>query len=193
MRYTLLALLVVALPLRAESDKDFFPLKVGTKWTYNVSSGQDKIIVTALKEEKVGEQMCTRIEWKLKDMAFSSEHVAVLKDGIYRLKMDDKKVEPPVCFFKAAAKKGEPWSQDFKLGDSAAKSKCEVSTEDVEVPAGKFEKALVVFGEAIGMGEEVPTRTRAWYARKTGMVKQVIDSGDATVTLELEKMESPKD
>jgi hypothetical protein len=193
MRYTLLALLVFALPVRADSDKDFFPLKVGTKWTYKIGTGQDKITVTALKQEKVGQQMCTLVEWKLKDQAFSTEHVAVLKDGIYRFKMADKNVEPPLCFLKSAAKKGEPWSQEFKLGDTAAKSKYELSVEDVEVPAGKYENALVILGEAIEKKEETTTRTRVWYAKNTGMVKQVIDSGDATLTLELEKMESPKD
>src|SRR5262249_28524902 len=148
------------------------PLKIGTTWTYTITTQQkDKtekqvntFILTAIKEDKVGNQACVKFEAKLGEEVVSSEHVAILNDGVYRFKFGDKTIEPPICFFNASSKKGESWSQDFKVGDVGATVKYEMGVEDVEVRAGKFKDALVAKAEATEkVGEEKKTtKTTIW-------------------------------
>src|SRR5688500_12515474 len=66
MRAALLSLFVLAAPARAD-DADYYPLKVGTRWTYRVAGQGAKLVVTAAREEKVGDQACVRLEGKLRD------------------------------------------------------------------------------------------------------------------------------
>jgi hypothetical protein len=188
MRSAFLSLFVIAVPaFAADEDKDYYPLKIGTKWTYKIAGQEDKFVVTAVKEEKVGEQNCVKIEAKLKDQLVASEHVAIRNDGVYRFKFGDQVIEPEICFLKASSKKGDSWKHDFKIGETKATGKYEVDVEDVEVPAGKFKDAIVIRAEATEKDEV--TKTTIWYAKKTGMVKQVIEIGAVKIALELEKME----
>src|SRR5258708_29636978 len=103
---TLLTLVVLALPVvAADDDKDFYPLKIGTKWTYKLTGQEGKFVVTALAEEKVGEAACVKFEAKLKDQLVGTEHIALLKDGFHRFKYSDMTIEPPICFCNPVAKK----------------------------------------------------------------------------------------
>ncbi len=192
MRFALLFLFVFAVPTSAaEEDMAYYPMKVGTKWTYKLND--QEMIVTATSAEKVGMQDCVKFEFKLKDRVVGTEHNAILKDGVYRFKFSDDAIEPAICFFKATAKKGEPWTQDFMIGDAKATGKYEMDTEDVEVPAGKYEKALLVRGEAIEKAGDatVVTKTTMWYVKNVGMVKQVITKDGLRIVVELQKMEEP--
>jgi hypothetical protein len=203
MRAALLTLLVLAAPVSAaDADKEYYPLKVGTTWSYTLTTQQEKktekvvdtYVLTALKEDKVGEQPCVVFEAKVGGKMVATEHIAILKDGVYRLKFSDQSIEPAVCFFKAAAKKGDTWTQDFKVSETAATGKYEMDVEDVEVRAGKFKGALVVRGEAIEKAgaDKKTTKTTIWFAKNYGMVKQVIIMDDLRIILELEKMDEPK-
>ena len=196
MRAAILSLIAFAAPvMAADDDKAYYPLKVGTKWTYKIDGQDDRFIIVAIKEEKIAEQMCMKLEAKLKDQLVASEHLAVLKDGVYRFKFNDSAIEPPICFFKPSAKKGEKWTQAFKVADQNATGKYEMDVEDVEVPFGKYKDALVVRGDAIEKvaDKDVVTKTTIWYAKNVGMVKQVITSGEMRIALILENMEAPKE
>jgi hypothetical protein len=197
MRLALFAIVLSAAPaLGADSDKDYYPLKVGTKWTFKLSGQTEKFVLSAVKEEKVGTQDCVKVEARLGDQLKGSEHIAVLNDGVYRFKYGDQAIEPPVCFFRPSGKKGVSWPFSFKFGPNTATGKFEMDVEDVEVPAGKFPGAFVVRAEANekpAMGEaEMRSTTTIWLAKHVGIVKQVITIGDTRITLELEKMEEPK-
>jgi hypothetical protein len=145
MRNALFTLLISAFPISAATEPaSHYPLKVGSKWTYRVGDKDDKFVVTAMKEEKVGLQPCMVIEAKLKDMVVATEHIAALKDGIYRFKIGEQAIEPSINIFKSGVKKGDSWMQDFKVGDIAARAKFTVDIEDVEVPAGKYKDAIVI-------------------------------------------------
>lgn len=191
MRAALLTLLALAVTVRAaDGDKEYYPMKIGTTWTYKVNGKTDKFVVTAVKSEKVGEQDCVKFEAKLNDQLVGSEHVAILKDGLYRFKFNDDAIEPAICFFKASGKKGDSWQQDFKVGGAKATGKYMLDEGDVEVPAGKYPGSLIIKADAIE--GEMTTKTTIWFAKNVGMVKQEISMGEVKITLELEKMDEPK-
>ena len=194
---SLIAFLVLASPaLAAEEEKPFYPMKIGTIWTYKLGGQEDKYIFTAVKEEKIGEQPCVVFEAKFKDEMIASEHVAVLKDGIHRLKFGKEVIEPSICFLKPTTKKGDSWTQEFKVGEVSASAKFTIDIEDVEVPAAKYKDAVVVRTETTEKAKkdakETTTKTTVWFVKEVGMVKQIIDLGDDKITLELEKIEMPK-
>src|SRR5262245_15783289 len=185
-----LLVLIVVLPTMAQdADKPLYPLEVGTKWTYQVAKQTDSFVMTAAKAEKVGEQDCVKLEARLKGQVVATEHVAVLKDGIYRYKFNEAAIDPPLCFCKLPAKKGEKWEAKFTTGGKNGTAKFETFEDEVEVPAGKF-KAIIVRGEITE--NEVPIKTALWFAPGHGMVRQVVEIGDEQpIVLELEKMEAP--
>ena len=191
MRAAVFSLLILGTPaIQAADDKDNFPLAVGTQWTYKLGDKGDKFVITTLKSAKVGAQDCVVFEAKLNGKFAASEHVAVLKDGVYRFMYGEKSFEPPICFFKPSAKKGDSWQQEYKIGDTKGTIKFAVDVQDVEVPAGKFKDVLVVNVEATEM--DSISKTTVYYAKNHGMVKQIIIDGDKPIVLELEKMEVPK-
>jgi hypothetical protein len=186
---TTAALLALILPAAAQDDKPLYPLKVGMKWNYKVKDQEEKFVITAAKEEMVGDQNCVKLEARLKDQVVASEHVAVLKDGIYRFKFDDKTIEPPVCFCKLPATKGQKWEVKFKVAGKEGVAKFESGEEEINVPAGKFQ-AVVIKGEVIE--DSVPIKMTLWFAPGAGIVRQVIDGGgQQPIVLELESIERP--
>ena len=182
-------MLALILPAAAQDDKPLYPLKVGTKWNYKVKDQEEKFVVSATKEEMVGDQMCVKLEARLKDQIVASEHVAILKDGIYRFKFDDKTIEPPVCFCKLPATKGQKWEVKFKVAGKDGVAKFESGEEEISVPAGKFQ-TVVISGEVVE--DSVPIKTSLWFAPGSGIVRQVIDGGgQQPIILELESIERP--
>jgi len=191
MRSAFLLFTFLAMPAQAaDADALFFPMKIGTQWTYRVAGQEDRMIVTAVKEEKVGAQACVRFERKLSQIVISVEQVAILEDGCYRLKSQGSAIEPAICFLKASAKKGDTWKQEIKIGDAMAATHYELDVEDVVVPAGMYSGALVV--RAVTSDKGATTKATAWYAKGIGMVKQTIEIAGAQTTLELEKVEIPR-
>lgn len=196
---TLLTLFVLTLPVAAaDDDKDFYPLKIGTKWTYKLAGQEGKFVVTALAEEKVGDVACVKFDARLKDQSVGTEHVAFMKDGFYRFKYGDQTIEPAICFCKPGAKKGDSWKVDFKIGETKASVRYDADYADVKVPAGEFKNALVIRAEAAekmvvdGKETEQITKTTIWFVKGKGMVKQTIDLGQAKVELELETIDEAK-
>ncbi len=197
---TLLCLFVVAAPsFAADNDKDYFPLKIGTKWTYKVEGKDARFVVTAVGDEKVGAVACVKLEARLMDQVVGTEHVAWRKDGLCRYKFSDMGIEPAICFLKAGAKKGDSWKHDFKVGQVKANVRYEVDFADAKVPAGEFKNAMIIKAvaaekaEVEGKGDQI-INTTIWYVKGKGMVKQSIDfvGTDIKVRLELESIDEPK-
>lgn len=188
MRAVLLSLLFIAIPAMAD-DAEYYPVKIGTQWTFKIGEQADRFVWTAVKTEKVGTQECIVFEGKLKDQVVGSEHVAILKNGIFRFKLGENVIDPPVCFFKSNAK-GESWKQDFKLGETSTSAKYTASIEDVEVPAGKYKDAILIQTEASDKDAQV--KASIWFVKNVGMVKQSFEFGNVKYSLVLEKMEEPK-
>src|SRR6185312_16122495 len=79
----------------------YFPMEVGTTWSYRVGESRFKVKVT--KHEKIGDVMAAKLEtFGDKDKLISSEHVAVTSDvdgqKVVRVAEQGKVLTPPVAF-----------------------------------------------------------------------------------------------
>src|SRR6478672_2213631 len=65
------------------TDSAYYPLKVGSSWTYK-GPANTTLVNKVAKHEKVGDVMCARIETSVGGNTVAYEHISVAKDGIYR-------------------------------------------------------------------------------------------------------------
>src|SRR5436305_2098798 len=101
MRVALLSLLILAgVAGAAEEEKEYYPMKLGTTWTYKIDTQVDRLTISTVSTENVGTQECVKFEAKLKNQVIGSEHNAVLKGDVYRFKFGENAIEPPICFLK---------------------------------------------------------------------------------------------
>jgi hypothetical protein len=164
---------------------------VGNQWVYKAANGQ-KTIIRATKEEKIGEVNCIKLESVVNNKVVASEHLAALKDGIYRYAGDGKEADPPVLVLKLPPKKGVSWKVDTKLAGHTVRGTFTVSDDQaaVAVPAGKY-KAVVVQTEDTRLDADA-LMTTLWFAPGVGLIKQVMTYKGKQVELELEKYEAAK-
>ncbi len=177
------------LTLSAEESvtaNEIYPLAVGHKWTYKISGQEDRFVVTVKGKEKIGNQMCFRIEASIKEKVIAVEHVAIKGNGVFRYKIDEDELTPPVLLIKNPSKDKDTWKQEYKLGKKAASVTLSSTFEGITVPAGKY-LALVVNGD-ITEGD-TKAKSTLWFAPKVGLVKQSYEIGKNSMTLELEKFE----
>ena len=151
---------------------------------YKVSGQEDRFTIKVVALEKVGDYECYRLEATLRDKPVGTEHLLSAKNGIFRVRTDRDDVIPPVCILQIPAKKGSSWKGDYKLGGKAASAGFTVDTEAITVPAGKFNAVSVQaeLNEPTGR-----VRTTLWFVENVGVVKQTLEEGKRTLTLELEK------
>jgi len=188
-RFALSAVLAFAGAAAAQpkpAGEDLFPLEVGNVWTFKVSGQEDRFTIKVAAIEKAGDYECFRLEAFLRDRPVGTEHLLVAKNGVFRARTDKDDVTPPVAVLLFPLEKGKVWKGDYKLGGKAASATFTANTETVTVPAGKFD-AYSVQADLTEMGGRV--RTTLWYAPDVGIVKQTLEEGKRTLTLELEKFE----
>jgi hypothetical protein len=167
---------------------DYFPLVTGTKWTYRV--GDNEVVVSVAGVEKVKDEDWYRVETRIGKDAKSSEMFALRADGVYRTKVKDDPLVPPVKLLPLPVKAGEKWAVDSKIGTQEVKGVLALKSdrERVKVPAGEFDAVLV---EGLNLDIAGAKSTiRIWFARGYGIVKEefVLQTGDRVV-LELFKFE----
>jgi hypothetical protein len=172
-----------------EQGPSYYPLKVGTQWTYKTADGKSTVIKITGKE-KVGDVDCSRLEATVNGMAVANEHLAAKPDGIYRYKGNGMKVEPPVLVLKLPPKKGEKWEVKSKFAGLSVEGNFTIDEGDVAVQGYKG-KAVTVQTDDMKIAGN-PVMTTLWFAPDVGMVKQVMNLGGMKVQLELEKYEAAK-
>lgn len=170
-------------------DSEYYPLKVGSKWTY-VAGGEKKITVTVAKHEKLGEVMCARLETAVDGKVVGAEHIALGKDGLFRHSVFGLTADPPVLFLKLPPKKGETWKVETKVGGLAVTGTYTSDEAEITVPAGKY-KTVVARTDDFTAGDQKLEIT-TYFAKGIGMVKSVNKIGGNDVVLELEKFEPAK-
>lgn len=201
-------LLIAAASLSAQdklAETPYYPLQVGTTWHYK--SGDRKFTIRVAKHEKVGSVLCARLEVVRDGKVVASEHLAVTDEGVYRhslsasglAPLDSKdsnraekqeKPEPPILVLKLPPKKGESWKVDSKADGKVFRGGFKIDEKEIKVPAGTY-SAIRVTSEDLetnGLRSTITT----YFARGVGMVKQVIQVGDVTADIELEKFEAGK-
>lgn len=173
----------------APTAEGFFPLKTKTKWTYKV---QDQTIeVVASGTEKFGNDECTKVDTLVNGKVVASELYTVRADGVYRVKVKDDKIDPPVKVLALPVKKGDSWDFKSKVGSQTVSGtfKVKEDKEKVETPAGKFDAVLVEGTDLDVAGTK--TTVKMWFVKDKGVVKLSYKIQDAESVLELTKFETP--
>lgn len=165
----------------AAATTDLYPLKAGSKWKYKLGDSQDvEIRVESVKdgEATLGTYVQTR--------PVAKETVKVQADGVYRTKINDSPITPPVKILALPAKKDATWTIDSKIQDQALKGKYTIKDEKEKVKAkdGKEYEAVVVDAPDLDVAG-TKTSVKAWYSPGKGMVKlsYTINNYEATIEL----------
>jgi hypothetical protein len=181
--------IVLAQPKDAPTADGYFPLKAKSKWTYKI---QDQTIEVAVSgSEKVGTEECTKVDTLVSGKVVATELYVVRADGVYRVKVKDDKIDPPVKVLQLPVNKGASWEVKSKVGTQSVGGtfKIKDDKDKIETPAGKFEAVLV---EGIDLDVAgTKTTVRTWYVKDKGVVRIEYKIGDATSTLDLTKAEIP--
>jgi hypothetical protein len=189
-------LLIIATVELAAQDKlketPYYPLRVGTTWHYR--AGDSKFTIRVARHEKVGDTLCALLETTRSGKVVGSEHLAVTSDGVYRhtLTLTSKKtvpqtLKPPLLVLKLPPKKGENWKIDSQSDGQTFRGGFQVGEQEIKVPAGTY-KTFRVSSQDLEVHSLKPNITM-FFAEGVGMVKQIIEVGDAKVEIELEKFE----
>src|SRR6185312_14895631 len=125
------AILAASTALAQTPGNELFPLKKGSKWVYKVQD--QEVTVEVVGPEKVGADEFIKVDTKVGGQVKASELYQVKADGIYRAKVKDDKVEPPVKILQLPAKKGESWKIDSKVGTQTVKGEFKITDDKVKV------------------------------------------------------------
>src|SRR5262249_20217076 len=124
--------LVVLLTSRGHSadekmlTSDYFPLAVGTKWTYR--AGETRYTLEVTKHEKIGKYFCARIDLIANKKSETYEHVAITGDAVVRVSHEGKLLEPPVEFLKLPPKQDATWNVSSKINGKLIKGTFKTAT-----------------------------------------------------------------
>lgn len=187
-----LVLLLAGLVAAADEKNStpYFPLAVGTTWSYRAGDSQFQVKVAEIKT--VGAAQRARLDLIVNNKVVSHEHVGVTKDAVVRYTFEGKEARPPIEFLKLPPKSGATWKVDAKIlpEGQTLKGLFKAGEEEVKVPAGTY-KAVTVTGQDLE-ANGVKLGLTYYFAEKVGMVKQVIDLAGQKVIIELEKYEPGK-
>lgn len=174
-----------------KTDADgYFPLTPKTKWVYKVQDQSVEVLVD--KNEKFKDKTCTKVDTLVSGKVVASELYCVESDGLYRVKVKDDEINPPVRVLALPVQKGSVWEVNSKVGAQGGqlvKGNFRVvnDREKVKVPAGEYEAVLVEGTDMDVAGTR--TTVRLWFVRGIGLVKLTYKIADTESTLELEKYE----
>ena len=185
-----------------ESAEGYFPLKVKAKWTYKI--GDNDVTMTVVKVDKVNNEDHYQVDTFAGKEAKAgeaklSEWFVVRPDGVYRTRIKDDKLDPPVKVLPLPIKKDTAWEVNSKLGTQVIKGSFKVKSEKEKVkikPAGATSEveydAVLVEGENMDVAG-TKTTVRVWFAKDRWIIKEEVSVvGSDKVTLELAKFEDGK-
>jgi hypothetical protein len=178
-------------PLSLNAWQSYFPLKPGSKWVYRIA-GQEVTVVVA-GTEKFNNEDCHRFETRINEKASGwFELYTVRADGVYRVKVKDVQVDPPVKTLSFPATKGTTWKIDSKIADQTVTGEFKI-VEDrakVRVPAGEFEAVLVEGASVLIAGTSVSMRV--WFVKEVGVVRLSYKIQESESVQELIRYEAGK-
>jgi hypothetical protein len=173
-----------------EKAPDYFPLKAGTKWTYELSQGGKKVKINSqiAKVETTDGKSLSLFETTINGEVAATEHLASTDAGVFRHRVNGIELAPPICILKYPLKKDDTWETETTIANEQLKIKGKViDNEEVTVAAGKY-KAFRVEVETSAAG--MRATTTFWFAPDVGVVKQSTENAGKTVTAELQKFEA---
>lgn len=177
---------------KPEPVVDYYPLQVGNQWSFKVTVGDNTATATSkiAKIETIDGVELARLDAIVNGNVVATEHLRQDGKGIFRYRNNGAEISPPICLLKYPVKDKDKWEGDIKVGNDKGKYFCETKEENVEVPAGKFEKAIKVSIRLESKGQNV--NTTYWFVKEKGFVKQTVEAAGLSIVMELEKYEAGK-
>jgi hypothetical protein len=176
---------------KANLDKvEYFPLKVGTSWEYLAGGKTIKVKVAA--HEMVDGMNCAKVDTDSGGVTLT-EHLTVKDGGVYRVRANGQKIDPPFLVIKLPPKPGEEWKNNCVAGGFKVDGTFKIG-EQKKVKVGNTEyDAIVVTSENLKISGQEATMT-TWFDKEKGMVKQAysLPNSNVDVTLELDKFNAGK-
>jgi hypothetical protein len=167
---------------------DYLPLREGTKWHFDakVNSLSVPMIIRVAKFQSSESRQAARLETVVNGSVAASEYLGVSEEGIFRLKMNNIDINPPLQILRFPIKKGDAWTSTATVGGETLKADSVVDLQKVSVPAGSFEAALVTTTVSTPQGRMT---NRQWFAPGIGLVKQEVNLSGAKILAELRSSE----
>lgn len=181
---------VLAQPPKDKPNADgYFPLKPKTKWTYKVQDQTIEVVVAST--ETSGNDELTKVDTLVNGKIVASEVYTVRSDGVFRVKVKDDKIDPPVMILKIPAKAGDTWDIKSKVGTQTVSGTFKVKDvkEKIKVMDKEVE-AVLVEGENLDVAG-TKTTVRTWFVKDKGVVKLTYNIMGTESVLELTKFDEP--
>jgi hypothetical protein len=186
----LLALVTVAGQKPKEPPPDYFPLRVGDWWKYQTTTAdgkQSEFTITVLADEKQADgtvlhQVEIKSTMPIHEWYSKPEGWVLWHREAYPSNESMKVTFDPVRqYLKNPPTTGAAWQWKGKgmMGVEIEESNQVISSDAVEVPAGKFQAVRV--DTKMTQGGSPVTKTY-WYANWVGMVRAVTESGPVKAT-----------
>lgn len=179
------AVLFAATTVLAQSPgADLFPVKAKSKWVYKVADQEVTVVVAGA--EKLGADDVTKLDTMVAGQVKASELYQVKADGIYRVKVKDDKIDPPVKILQLPPTKGASWKVDSKVGTQTVKGEYKITDDKAKWKdaAGKEYDAIQVEGADFDIAG-TKTSVKQWFVAGKGIVKLSYNIQGTDSTLEL--------
>jgi hypothetical protein len=186
-----LAILTIGVTLPAQdapTTHPYYPLKVGSEWSYKVQGGPIKVKVAGT--EKAGMFTGYKLETSAGNKVSATETVAVTPEGVKRFNVNGLNPDQPILFLPTNPEETKSWDVDTKVAGQTIKGKFTAAKEKVTVPAGTYD-AIHVKGADMQIGA-TSTTVEYWFAKDVGIVKLKFTLGTQDATLELESYTAGK-
>ncbi len=142
---------------------EFFPMRVGDKWTY--AHGKTDVVFKVLKTEKAKERKLFVVQRTVGKSSVDFK-LSIRKDGVYIHQEGTKQFTPPLRQFAFPARKGETWKWQGTYGDEKRIEQFEfVDVVKKTVSAGKFSAILV-----LQKNKETGDKVRFYLAKGVGVI-----------------------
>ena len=166
----------------AAGKANYFPNKKGTKWVYKVAENAIDVV------SDVGGKLDTMVGGK----PVASEMIEVKDDGIYRTKVNNVPIEPPVKIMAFPADKDASWNVESKLNGQIIKGKFtqKAAKENATVAAGVF-NCVVVDGPEFEIAG-AKCGIKYWFADGKYVVKMVYNIAGNEALLEMKEYTEAK-
>lgn len=177
---------------QAQGEPDYYPLKPGTKWFYQVSAAGQVVKASneIEKTEVIGGETLALQKTIVNGQVTATEHLTSDRRGVVRHRFNGMEIKPALVLLKSGFKPGDTWQIDHQAGADQVKGTAKVGEfTEVQVMAGKY-KAIPVTLSSVVKGQNITTTY--WFAAGVGIVKQTATIGAVNVSMELEKIEMPK-
>jgi hypothetical protein len=198
---SLLSVLAIGVGIAAADDKptvtqtaleqcELYPLAKDTIWIYR--SGPLEVREKVTRQEEFQGELCARIETFYEDRVAGFEHIAVRTDGVYRVAVGGKPVEPPLKLISLPAKPGVRWKVDSKIDGKAIRGEFVTSEGSFQArsPRGDQDQSFKthrVTGETFEAGGEAVSFTYD-FVPQLGKVRQTAKAHGLETTLELKEI-----